>query len=50
MTAMEADAAAKLETDRLSGALAAEVRGVGLNNLDDAIVANRCLACETPSA
>src|SRR5258708_25654421 len=39
MAVMERDAAAKLETSRLGGALAAEVRGVDLNKLDDAMFA-----------
>jgi len=37
MVAMEGDVAVKLATSRLGGALAAEVRGVDLNRLDDAM-------------
>jgi len=39
MAVLEGDVAVKLETSRLGGALAAEVRGVDLNRLDDAMFA-----------
>ena len=37
MVAMEGEVAVRLETSRLGGTLAAEVRGVDLNKIDDAI-------------
>src|SRR3979490_1690839 len=39
MAAMAGGVAVKLETSRLGGALAAEVRGVDLNRLDDVMFA-----------
>src|SRR5258708_37461305 len=39
MAVMEGEVAVRLETSRLGGTLAAEVRGVDLNKIDDAIFA-----------